>query len=744
MGNMIENRIEACERQPYHLSAHIQPHGIFCAIDTGSLKIAHISANAAAFFGQEAGAILGSSVSGILTPDSAAKLSGLAAMPHETRRCLILTFTNPPGFSADSFLYRSGQLLCLEFEITAPDAAAIEVASSRFFGLVENIGQAETASALPGVVCAAIRDVTGVDRVYYCRFGRHGHGHVQGESRNGVLPELIGHHFPAAGIPTADRRMLLFNPFRLIPDADAPPVAILGAENTPLDLTMSACRAAGETHLQYNRNMGVKATFSLPVIRDGRAEAIFGGHHATARHLSFRQMAICRHLVELFKSRFDFLRAREEHALLAERVEALYALSGSFEADDHDLGAFIASHHGAFRDLMDADDLICSYKGQIHSGHSLAKSDAGRLLEFAKSKLAWGPDYYQTGCLGDEDSRLASLCPAAAGMCAVSLDLFGNSIVAWLRREAVIMQKWSGGPDVPAAAGEEARVGPRTPFLAYMREVKGTCRQWPPVSADLARQLRHAFAQVLAHHYEIGMRKAAEESSALKSEFVANVSHELRSPMHAIIGFADILAAADSMPEEKRKRAASVIQESSRRLLHLIDDLLDLSKLEAGKMPFSFTQGDIRRTVGTAIAEVAGLARGKNVEILVQDRRQALISSFDPARMGQVMSNLLSNALKFSPHGGRITVSLDTTEPGPDGPRLVAETADQGIGIPEGELEAIFGKFIQSSRTKSGAGGTGLGLAICRDIIDAHRGHIWAANNSEGGASFFFDIPIDL
>jgi light-regulated signal transduction histidine kinase (bacteriophytochrome) len=741
---MIQNRIEACERQPYHLSAQIQPHGVFCAADPVSLKIVHASANAGPFFGREAEAILGSNFCDILTPESAAKLSGLAAMDHSSRKSILLNFADPTGFTADAFVYRSGSLICIEFELARPDHTAIEVASSRFFGLVERITQTGTASALPGVVCEAIRDVTGADRVYYCRFDQHGHGHVQGEGRNEVLPELLDHHFPATDIPAAARRMFLFNPFRLIPDADAAPVPILGGGSAPLDLTMSTCRAVAETHLQYNRNMGVKASFSFPVIRDGHVEAIFGGHNAAALHLSFRQMAISRHLVELFKSRSDFLRAREEHALLAERVEALYLLSGSFEAAGRDLAAFIAGHHDAFCALMDADDVICCYKAQTHLGHSLPRAGATRLLEFLRTKLATGPDFYQTDCIGDDEGQFASLCPDVAGVCAVSLDLLGNSIVAWLRREVVTVQKWSGDPNNPVVINEEGGVGPRTSFLAYMREVKGTSRPWPSVSADLARQLRHVFAQVLANHYEIGMRKAAEESNALKSEFVANISHELRSPMHAIIGFADVLAAAGDMPAEKRKRAAGVIQESSRRLLRLINDLLDLSKLEAGKMAFAFADGDIRKTAVAAIAEVGSLARVKKVEISVEDRRRSLLSRFDTARISQVMINLLSNALKFSPPGGRITIVLDTPEPGPDGPRMAVEVADQGIGIPGGELEAVFDKFIQSSRTKSGAGGTGLGLAICRDIIEAHHGRIWATNNSTGGASFLFEIPIQF
>jgi signal transduction histidine kinase len=103
----------------------------------------------------------------------------------------------------------------------------------------------------------------------------------------------------------------------------------------------------------------------------------------------------------------------------------------------------------------------------------------------------------------------------------------------------------------------------------------------------------------------------------------------------------------------------------------------------------------------------------------------------------QVLRNLLSNAVKFSPDGGRIELSLQS-----DAQSVVVGVRDHGVGIPEAELETIFDQFVQSSRTKTGAGGTGLGLAICREIVTAHRGHIWAENRPEGGAALFFTLPL--
>ena len=179
--------------------------------------------------------------------------------------------------------------------------------------------------------------------------------------------------------------------------------------------------------------------------------------------------------------------------------------------------------------------------------------------------------------------------------------------------------------------------------------------------------------------------------------------------------------------------------QSGERLLALLDDLLDLSKLEAGKMRYDMTDADVAALLRGAAEEYAELAdsRGQSLEIEAAAGLQAWC---DPARIGQVMRNLLSNAIKFSPQGGRIALVLEESLHA--GRAAVAvSVSDQGAGIPEGELEQVFDKFVQSSKTRSGAGGTGLGLSICRQIVEDHGGRIWAGNNRPHGARITFLLP---
>lgn len=236
-------------------------------------------------------------------------------------------------------------------------------------------------------------------------------------------------------------------------------------------------------------------------------------------------------------------------------------------------------------------------------------------------------------------------------------------------------------------------------------------------------------------------RDEANLANSAKSEFLANISHELRTPMHAILSFAEIgTMKVETAPPDKTLRYFENIKSSGERLLFLLNDLLELSKLEAGQMEFTFEDGDIKELLSQARGEFAALAKKKDIELVLDFSNEPADAWCDLARLNQVVGILLSSAIKFSHEGKPVRVSLiPAVRSGAEGFEITV--SDQGIGIPEGEVEKIFDKFVQSSTTNTGAGGTGLGLAICKEIVEHHKGEIWARTNEFGGADIGFFIP---
>ena len=232
-------------------------------------------------------------------------------------------------------------------------------------------------------------------------------------------------------------------------------------------------------------------------------------------------------------------------------------------------------------------------------------------------------------------------------------------------------------------------------------------------------------------------KEKAESANHAKSEFLANMSHELRTPIQGITGFATLgFEKVETAPPVKLQSYFGTILDSSQTLNALVDALLDLSKLEAGKMEFTFEVSDLRNLLHTVADEFGATIDTRQLRIQYALPETPVEISLDSDKIRQVVRNLLSNAVKFSPDGGTIVLSLQQ-----EGKTQVVRVRDHGPGIPEEELDIIFDRFVQSSRTKTGAGGTGLGLAICRELLVVHQGRIWADNAPDGGAVFAFSLP---
>ena len=229
-----------------------------------------------------------------------------------------------------------------------------------------------------------------------------------------------------------------------------------------------------------------------------------------------------------------------------------------------------------------------------------------------------------------------------------------------------------------------------------------------------------------------------KRANSLKSEFLANMSHELRTPLNAIIGFSELLLERTfgSMNEEQRDYVADILS-SGRHLLLLINDILDLSKIEAGKMGLKRDLFEVACVIEEAMAMVKVEAGKKGIDLqnVVGEREIELFA--DRSKLKQILYNLLSNAVKFTPTGGSIRV-----DGGRDGARLRLTVTDTGIGIPEKDRDRIFDAFTQVDGSYSRSyQGTGLGLTLVKKFVEMHGGDLWLKSTEGEGSTFGFTIP---
>lgn len=230
--------------------------------------------------------------------------------------------------------------------------------------------------------------------------------------------------------------------------------------------------------------------------------------------------------------------------------------------------------------------------------------------------------------------------------------------------------------------------------------------------------------------------RSARDVARTKAEFIANISHELRTPLQSILGFSEI----GLMRTQDQSRLSGMfgdIHTSGQRMLSLVNDLLDISKIDSTFSEATFSRIDARQLVRDVESELAPLLRARSVKFEARLPARNVMLRADVLKIHQVLRNVVANALKFSSPGQKIIVGLDFVLP--DTVHFYVQ--DEGCGIPQNELENIFEPFVQSTLTKDGSGGTGLGLAICRRIVQAHGGNIHAENIPFGGAIFHIEIP---
>jgi signal transduction histidine kinase len=279
-------------------------------------------------------------------------------------------------------------------------------------------------------------------------------------------------------------------------------------------------------------------------------------------------------------------------------------------------------------------------------------------------------------------------------------------------------------------------------LLGGLLVIRKAIGAFPPETIELVQTF--ATQSALAIQNARLFRELADKSHQLevasqhKSEFLANMSHELRTPLNAIIGFSEVLSERlFGELNDKQDEYLRDIYASGQHLLSLINDILDLSKIEAGRMELELADFDLPTAIDNALTLVRERAGRRGITLGREiDKRVGMIQG-DERKVKQVLLNLLSNALKFTPEGGRIDVRAAVSRGA-----VEISVADTGVGIAPEDQEAVFEEFHQVGAADRKAEGTGLGLALSRKFVELHGGRIWVRSQLGAGATFTFTIPV--
>jgi light-regulated signal transduction histidine kinase (bacteriophytochrome)/CheY-like chemotaxis protein len=626
---------------------------------------------------------------------------------------------------------RDKQLL-LEFEPASLDVLAGRQVPYDVGNVLERLEAAGSWRDLCHAAAVEVRRLTGFDKVMVYQFDAGWNGLVVAEDQVGGMDPYLGLRFPASDIPAQARELYRVSPIRLIPDAGytaSPIVPAAGAADVaPLDLSFAVLRSVSPVHLEYLRNMGVAASMSVSILRDGRLWGLIACHHRTARRVPHERRLACEFVGEAFAMLLAGRELQDGHARRAAaraRVDGVVARLRSAEQ----LAPALNESPEELLRIADADGVaICGEDRCVSHGRTPDADQVRGIVAWLAAdadRTTYSSDWFPGEC-----GAAAGLGDSAAGVLAIRFSRVHQDYVIWFRREQQRDVEWAGRPDKPAT-GDGRRLHPRESFATWVQRVGGRSRPWGAAEIDAAAGLRDALV-------DLALRKSEESAARAKDQFMAILSHELRTPLSPVLTAVTALQADASLSRDTQE-LLHVIRRNVEVETRLIDDLLDLTRIGKGKLSLNTEPLDLHAVIDRAIEVCENEIQEKGIRLTRKPSAQGRHVNGDPARLQQVFWNLLRNAGKFTPPGGSVEVVTSNPVPG----QVRVEVRDTGMGIEPEVLPHVFEAYEQGSRSVTRRfGGLGLGLSISRTLVELHGGRLSVASEGKGrGATFTVELP---
>ncbi|PZO80989.1 MAG: phytochrome [Mesorhizobium amorphae] len=704
---MDATALNACDREPIHVPGSIQPHGLLLIADAASLEVVAGAGPVETALTPE---WLGASLSALLGSDIAALLQRTDVGPGGGLSVGVVEGLNATRL--DATLHRSGTYILAELE----PATAIPPTAAAMLGRLDgwnNLFERSTdLSGLCDRAATAFRELTGYGRVMIYRFLDDGAGEVVAEDRDPRLAAFLHHHFPASDIPRQARALYVRNRIRVIPDVGYVPAPIrpAGEGFADIDLSDVGMRSVSPIHVQYLRNMGVQASASASIVKDGVLWGLIACHNETPLAMPFETraavQALAGSLSRQIKAREDAENYRLRLRLRAAQDQVLSDLDRDISID--------AIFRGSGDDLsriFPADGFAMMRGKELRQmGECPAPQDIRRLARWLGDRASAEP--YATHRLPAEYPPAENFAERASGVLALSVPGDEGELYLWFRAEKVAVVNWAGNPHKAVALDRNAVLTPRTSFENWSERVRNESRPWTLLEMEAASRFRRGLIDLRQNRQlrELNRRLTglvSEKESLLgeKDYLIKEVNHRVQNSLQLVSAFLGLQSRQANDPtltthlREAQRRLSAVAL--VHRRLHRNDSIgaVDLSRyLEELTV-------DMRSSMGAEWADQIRL-----------DISPVLVSADRAVTVGLILTELVINATKYAYDGrpGPISIALDQHR---NQFRLVV--ADEGSGS-------------TGSHPEERAGGKGFGTQMISAMVDRLQGTVDYTSNDPG------------
>ncbi len=743
------NFLSECEKEPIHIPGAIQPFGILLTIARNGLIIENASENCEVHWGSSAQDLIGVSFAKLLSAQDAEKLRDYLARPNLKEQSPIsVMLPSDAGESREAWELNAHDYAGLLYlEIEPPVRIRAEASAIPFHDkirdAIQSLQRAGTLQELCECAVREVQSITGFNRVMLYRFDTDWHGEVIAEALATGSVSYLGHRFPASDIPAQARAIFLDNWLRMIPDARYVPSKIYPGKHPatggPLDLGQSTLRSVSPIHLAYLANMDVAASLTISLVDEGRLWGLIACHHEHPLRLDSDSRLGAQLIGQIVSSQLRIKESLEDldYKLSLKQVNASLL---SYMKSEEDLTQGLVKFSPNLLDVASAQGAAAAIYydgGWTLVGRTPTVEQIEELVTWLSTQHA-EESLFQTDSLSRQFPQAWEYKEIASGLLAISIPKSERNYLLWFRPEVITTVLWAGNPEksVMQVAGQ-SRLHPRNSFKSWKEIVQGKAIPWKTVEIEAAQELRYAILALdLEREYkkEQAARAKAERLGREKEDMVMVVSHDLRTPLNvAHISF-ELLKLSGLAQEPALQSYIERGQLAIHNMEQLISGILDISKIEAGTMHLDLHAENANELLHEVVDFSLPIAEERGIELVESHVAKDCVAYCERARVLQVLSNLVGNALKFTPQGGKVTVTIDKCAE-----ETVFRISDTGRGIPQKDLENIFNRFWQAKQTNRL--GTGLGLSIAKGIVESHGGRIWVESEEGKGSDFYFSVP---
>ncbi|MHB2265794.1 histidine kinase dimerization/phosphoacceptor domain -containing protein [Aliihoeflea sp. PC F10.4] len=685
-----------CDIEPIHIPGSIQPYGIMLIID-GNGVIAGYAGG-----GEETSAIISKRLEDVVGPDLAERLGDLPETGIK-----VLGSTDWAGTKHDAVAYRSGDHTIMELTAADEDGKRLD---SVFLAHLDGMGAVlERSTSLTDLAHQAAKlfqELTGYGRIMIYRFIEDDAGVVIGESIANGSGAFMNHHFPASDIPKQARALYVRNKVRVIADVNYTPQPVIsGAQDlTSIDMSDSTLRSVSPIHIQYLKNMGIAASASMSIIKDGILWGLVACHHDQPRPLSLTTRLACQTVATVLARQ---IRLREEGDLYRERIrlrgqeDVIVSRLGS----DDSLSAFLNRSGEDLANLLRADGFAAMQGPDLFSaGRCPDPIDIRAIGEHVRKPASIKP--VVTSHLSSEIAAASAYKDSASGLLAVTMSTEVPTILMWFRAEQLQTVKWAGNPHKDVEFDKSAVLMPRSSFEAWSEQVSGRSREWSHAEAESASRIVRLMLEARNNrrmrklNRELTTTLKENESLIQQKDFLLKeVNHRVQNSLSLVSAFLR-MQARSAEPEVREQLAQAEHRLTAVGLVHrrlYQDDSLEII--------------DLSRYLDELVGELQTAMDPAWQEHITLDLAPMLIETERAVSVGLIVNELLTNSVKYA-YGGEPGPLLVSLEQHRETFRVIV--ADRGKGH-KGEIE-----------------GTGFGSRMLAALVDRLNGTIDHEDNRPG------------